>query len=89
MKKRDSSLDCVAGILIIYMVLVHIFQWSRMNNILSSYWMQPLSFFMFWFFYKSGMFYKERKCIEILLGGGEIDDTFCCVWLGWTSVAVC
>ena len=69
MKKRDSSLDCVAGILIIYMVLVHIFQWSGMNNILSSCWMQPLSFFMFWFFYKSGVFYKERKPVEVLLGG--------------------
>ena len=53
------------------MILYHILQWSGMNNILSSYWMLPLSFFMFWFFYKSGMFYKERKRKEILLGGGK------------------
>lgn len=69
MKKRDSCLDCVAGILIIYMISIHIFQWSGMNNILSSYWMLPLSFFMFWFFYKSGMLYKDKTCKEVLLGG--------------------
>lgn len=71
MKKRDSSLDCVAGILIIYMISIHIFQWSGMNNILSTYWMLPLSFFMFWFFYKSGMYYKDKTCKEVLLGGGK------------------
>lgn len=71
MKQRDSSIDNISGVLIIYMILYHIFQWSGMNNILSSYWMLPLSFFMFWFFYKSGMFYKERKPVEVLLGGGK------------------
>ena len=42
-----------------------------MENLLSSYWMLPLSFFMFWFFYKSGMFYKDKTCKELLVGGGK------------------
>ena len=69
--KRDISIENISGILIIHMILYHIFQWSEMNNILSTYWMLPLSFFMFWFFYKSGMFYKERRPVEVLLGGGK------------------
>ena len=67
--KRDISIDNITGILIIYMILYHIIQWRGMNNILSSYWMLPLSFFMFWFFYKSGMLYKDKTCKEVLLGG--------------------
>lgn len=69
MKKRDASLDSVAGLLIIYMILYHIFLGCGMAEALSSYWMLSLSFFMFWFFYKSGMFYKDKTCKEVLLGG--------------------
>lgn len=71
MKQRDLSIENISGLLIIYMILHHIFQWSGLNVINQTYWMRPLSFFMAWFFYKSGMFYKDRKCKEILLGGGK------------------
>lgn len=70
MKQRDSSIDNISGLLIIYMILYHIFQMSGFRNAIHSNGMLPLSFFMFWFFYKSGMFYKEKTCKEILLGGG-------------------
>ena len=71
MKKRDASLDSVAGLLIIYMILIHIFQWSDLRDVIHSYWLLPLSFFMSWFFYKSGMFYKDKTCKELLVGGGK------------------
>lgn len=86
---RQSRIDAVAGLMIIYMILYHIFQWCDLREVNRSYWMQPISFFMFWFFYKSGMFYKERTCREILLGGGEVDDSLCCVQLDRTSGEVC
>ena len=68
--KRNPIIDNIAGILIIYMIVIHVCQWCGIKDIVSSIYMQPLSFFMFWFFYKSGMFYKEKTCKEILLGGG-------------------
>ena len=33
--------------------------------------MLPLSFFMFWFFYKSGMFYRKKPNIEIVVTGAK------------------
>lgn len=69
--KRDSSIDNISGLLIIYMILYHIFQMCGIKDAIDSYGMLPLSFFMFWFFYKSGMYYKDRSPKEILLGGGK------------------
>ena len=69
-ESRQSHIDEVAGLLIIYMIVYHIFQWCDMPEMNHSYLMQPLSFFMFWFFYKSGMLYKGKTPKETLLGGG-------------------
>lgn len=72
MKAKDNRVpyvDHVSGLLIMYMILYHCLQWSDLNYVNRSCWMMPLSFFMFWFFYKSGMFCKEKTCKEILLGG--------------------
>lgn len=59
-RKRDNTLDAVAGLLIIYMMLRHAFEWSGASTdyfyIASS---QVLPFFMAWFFFKSGMFHKS------------------------------
>lgn len=68
---RVIYIDQISGLLIIYMIVYHILQWCDLNYINRSYWMLPLSFFMFWFFYKSGMFYKEKTCNEIIIGGGK------------------
>lgn len=70
-KDRISYIDQISGVLIVYMVIYHIFQFSGLNNYLHSFFMHSLSFFMFWFFYKSGMFYHDRTSKEILLGGGK------------------
>lgn len=56
---RDHSIDSVCGLLIIHVILGHIFQWAHMNSLYSPVAL-VLSFFMPWFFYKSGMYYKER-----------------------------
>ena len=56
-RKRRTDLDLVCGIMIIHMIVGHIAQWAHVNydgNIL-------LFFFMPWFFYKSGMFFKKNE----------------------------
>lgn len=67
---RQAYVDQVSGLLIVYMILYHLLQWSGLNYVNETGWMLPLSFFMFWFFYKSGMFCKDKTCKEILFGGG-------------------
>lgn len=57
---RDTSLDAVCGLFIIYMITRHAFQWSGCRDDCfyreSGNW---LYMFLPWFFYKSGMFHKE------------------------------
>ena len=57
---RATYIDQISGLLIVYMILYHIFQWCDKRDFCHSYRMQPLSFFLFWLFYKSGMFYREK-----------------------------
>lgn len=40
-----------------------------MDSSLHDIILQPLSFFMAWFFYKSGMFYKDRNFNEVFRYG--------------------
>lgn len=73
---RATYIDQISGLLIMYMILYHIFQWCDMSDICHSYWMQPLSFFMFCFFYKSGMFYRKKTCKEILRGDKKLKNVY-------------
>lgn len=75
---RKSYIDQVSGVLILYMILYHILQWSGLKYVIDSYWMYPLSFFMFWFFYKSGMFYRQKTFKSKLTEGGEIVGSISC-----------
>ena len=69
--KRIVSLDIITGILIIHMIFGHIMRFAHcIDTDLYHYTSILLSFFMPWFFFKSGMFYKERKPVEVLLVGG-------------------
>lgn len=62
MKQRYSSLDALCGILIIHMIIGHVFEWSSLADSKFYAWQQRiLFFFMPWFFFKSGMFYRERN----------------------------
>lgn len=66
MRDRDNSIDIVAGLLIIHVILGHIFQWAHMNSFYAPV-NRVLVFFMPWFFFKSGMFFKEKPYNQVLL----------------------
>lgn len=69
---RLNYLDNVAGLLILYMMLYHILLWCDMRETIESSLMCLLSFFMFWFFFKSGMFYRAKGVKNLLLGGVKL-----------------
>lgn len=54
---RDENIDTVAGLMILWMINLHIQKLSGFALIPSRY-MPFLPFFMMWFFYKSGMYHK-------------------------------
>ena len=67
MKQRYNYIDALSGILIIHMILGHIMQWASLKDSIFYIWSQRLLFFfMPWFFFKSGMFFKEQKNSSIL-----------------------
>lgn len=58
-KKRLDYLDAIAGLLIIRMIFGHLFQCCLLTDTQIYWWMDTVfSFFMPWFFYKSGMLYS-------------------------------
>lgn len=67
-KKRDTSIDVVAGIMLLVMMGWHITQWCHLD----ATWIIPVSFFMPWFFFKGGMMFKPKERSKVLSGGGKI-----------------
>ena len=63
--KREYYPDTVGGILLIYMILTHCFQWASLYPEFDRF-TYFLNFFMPWFFFKGGMFYKPRTNKEIV-----------------------
>ncbi len=63
---RNTSLDAITGILIIHMILGHIYQHAGINDSLYDSLLKIFSFFMAWFFFKAGMFYKKKPLKEII-----------------------
>ncbi len=65
--KRNSSIDFAAGLMIVSMIMMHIrfFSGSKWCSFLTDL----LPFFLAWFYFKSGMFYKERNWIDTLKNG--------------------
>ena len=71
--KRDNSIDCVSSILIIWMIVGHAFLWSKTyNSEYYGFFQKSLSFFMAFFFFKSGWFWKDKTPKLILSGGGKL-----------------
>lgn len=68
-KQREHSLDAVCGLLIIYMIYGHICLWTGVEQV--EIFPRLLFFFMPWFFFKSGMFYKPRPLKDELSGGAR------------------
>lgn len=69
--KRLDYLDNVAGILISFMMLIHVLAWNVIPLRNDSLWLEPLQFFMYWFYFKSGMFFKQRTTRNFLNWGGQ------------------
>lgn len=69
--KRIGYLDNLGGLLICYMMLNHILLRGLIGCNVDNIWLEPLQFFMFWFFFKSGMFYTPKDTKQIVIRGGE------------------
>lgn len=58
-KTRNESLDMITGIMILWMMVYHVFQWAGItDSMLYKTALQWLFFFIPWFYFKSGMFFK-------------------------------
>lgn len=58
---RNSWLDCIAGLLILRMILGHYVSYVGLKDSLLFHSLDTLFFYMPWFFFKSGMFYRGFK----------------------------
>lgn len=63
---RDKSLDTISGILILWMIYEH---YNVSSGLYLSFAPPFLFCFMAWFFYKSGMFHKQKKDTKIVVQG--------------------
>lgn len=80
MNKRVFYIDTLSGFLICYMMLYHILLRGLVNCSVDNIWLEPLQFFMFWFFFKSGMFYAPKISNDLFVRGGENVDSITCVF---------
>lgn len=65
---RNESFDLINGIMIMWMVSYHAFQWGHLvESSVFKYLIQFFFFFMPWFYFKSGVFYNKNHPIEELI----------------------
>ncbi len=70
MNQRSAHIDLAAGIMLAWMILGHTAShasYAGIFPIIGKY----LSFFMPWFFYKAGMFYRDKSIKERAIGGAK------------------
>lgn len=61
------------------MLLNHVILKGQIKCSVDCVYLEPLQFFMFWFFYKSGMFYKPKTSRQIMiLGGAKVAVAMVC-----------
>lgn len=66
--RRDTSLDAVGGLLIMYMMLTHLYgHYEVPKGVFYLGVSQLLTFFMAWFFFKAGMFYKQERPKDVFI----------------------
>lgn len=70
MNKRVYYLDNLSGLLICYMMLNHVLLMGQVDSSVDNILLEPLQFFMFWFFFKSGMFYTPKNYKQLFIRGG-------------------
>lgn len=66
---RQTHLDCAHGLMILHMLFFHLSVSTIYNTPLYHTILHPLSFFIAWFFFKSGMFFKEYSLTEQIKRG--------------------
>lgn len=67
---RDKSIDATAGLLILFMIYGHVMSWTNLTEAHSFIVLDRIfCFFMPWFFFKAGMFYKQEK-IDLVCKAG-------------------
>lgn len=62
MSTRDKSIDQAAGLMLLMVMLGHVLDWCNLSG--SLFWTILQYFFFFrmpWFFFKGGMFYREKE----------------------------
>ena len=65
--EKQDHLICAHGLMILHMMFTHICASTIFDSPYYYAIRHTLSFFMAWFFFKSGMLYKERKITDVLL----------------------
>ena len=63
---RDKNIDAVAGLMIIVMVIGHCVATGYLKIFITLF-----NFYMPWFYYKSGMFYRRQSNQKCIIGGGQ------------------
>lgn len=66
---RQDHIDCAHGLMIMHVMLFHLCDSSIYGTPYFYPILHTLSFFMAWFFFKSGMFYKDRKIKDVIVSG--------------------
>lgn len=68
---RRKDIDGISGLMIVYMIFVHIVNFTHTGNFFVVL-MRPLFFFMPWFFFKSGMFFFHKSNNQMFLEGKKL-----------------
>lgn len=65
---RDNSIDCISGVLILYMIYRHcLLAGSLLTPLIDdTIFNYPLLFFMAWFFFKAGMYHRDSEMKDVL-----------------------
>lgn len=66
---RQDHLDCAHGLMILHMMFFHLCDETIVGTPFYYPILHTLSFFMAWFFFKSGMFYREREILDVIKTG--------------------
>ena len=73
MAERDYSIDALSGLMILGVLFVHTMSWSGLDNSLLYTIVEYCIFFrMPYFFYKSGVYYRQVADYQCIRGGGKL-----------------
>ena len=85
--EREHYIDVIAGIMIFWMILGHCSFFSHQSVPFYSL----LSFYMPWFFYKSGMFFASRDSVSLLKKDSKKLLRYYLIYsaIGWLVWSIC